>query len=106
MNIDEFAGQEDGQTGNDGEDTVAAFTNMLAGSGYEDAAMLVTIQTSNGRLLPVRIEEPTAIGDIFDAANLTASRDLELYVDGAVVPWDHIVSPGTTITAVGNVKGG
>lgn len=87
---------------------IEQFTEMIGGATIPQEEMVgsVIIRTSNGRDFAVAVEEPTSIGDLFASNNLTTSQNMDLFVDGAQVDWDHRVSPGTTVTAVGTVKGG
>lgn len=72
-----------------------------------DPTQIITIRsTTGGNDFAIPVAEPISITDLLAQANLTVSQSIEYWVDGVAVPPDHHVAPGTTVTAVGMVKGG
>jgi hypothetical protein len=66
----------------------------------------VTIRSSAGdpRYVPVTEAEPFSA--ILARSGLTSSGALDIYVDGAQILASDMVQPGSTVTILGNVKGG
>ncbi|MGW8178365.1 MAG: hypothetical protein ACWGQW_06315 [bacterium] len=73
-----------------------------------DPEQIITIRSTGagGGDFAIPVNEPLTITQLLTQANLTVSQSIEYWVDGVSVPADHVVAPGTTITAVGQVKGG
>ena len=72
-----------------------------------DPTQIITIRsTGEGGNFAIPVTEPISITDLLAQANLTVSQSIEYWVDGVAVGPEHTVAPGTTVTAVGMVKGG
>lgn len=73
-----------------------------------DPQQIVTIRSTGagGGDFAIPVTEPISITELLSRANLTVSQSIEYWVDGTQVPPTHTVAPGTTVTAVGQVKGG
>ncbi len=73
-----------------------------------DPDQIITIRSTGagGGDFAIPVTEPISITDLLEQANLTVSQSIEYWVDGVVVPPEHVIAPGTTLTAVGQVKGG
>ena len=72
-----------------------------------DPTQIITVRsTGEGGNFAIPVTEPISITDLLAQANLTVSQSIEYWVDGVAVPPEHVVAPGTTVTAVGMVKGG
>lgn len=92
------------------------FLNSLGGgdgeSGEEvnplfNPETIITLRsTSGGDDFAIPVEGPTSIRDLIEGAGLAVSPSIEYWVDGAPVGPEHVVAPGATVTAVGQVKGG
>ena len=65
----------------------------------------IVIQSTSGSTR-VSVSGLVSIRSLFQENNLAVSLGTEFFVDGAPVSPDYVVSPGTTIMAVGMVKGG
>jgi len=73
-----------------------------------DPQQIVTIRSTGagGGDFAIPVTEPISITELLSRANLTVSQSIEYWVDGTQVPPEHTIAPGTTVTAVGQVKGG
>ena len=73
-----------------------------------DPGQIITIRSTGagGGDFAIPVAEPISITALLEQANLTVSQSIEYWVDSVMVPPEHVVSPGTTVTAVGQVKGG
>lgn len=73
-----------------------------------DPDQIITIRSTGvgGGDFAIPVAEPISITNLLAQANLTVSQSIEYWVDGVAVPPEHTVAPGTTVTAVGQVKGG
>lgn len=84
----------------------------IGGDGEEnplfDPEQIVTIRSTGtgGGDFAIPVAEPISITALLNQAKLTVSQSIEYWVDGVTVPPEHVVAPGTTVTAVGQVKGG
>jgi hypothetical protein len=73
-----------------------------------DPEQIITIRSTGagGGDFAIPVTQPISITDLLGQANLTVSQSIEYWVDGVTVPPEHVIAPGTTVTAVGQVKGG
>ena len=73
-----------------------------------DPEQIITIRSTGagGGDFAIPVAQPISITDLLAQANLTVSQSIEYWVDGVAVPPQHVVAPGTTVTAGGQVKGG
>lgn len=78
------------------------------GNQLFDPDQIITIRSTGagGGDFAIPVTEPISITALLAQANLTVSQSIEYWVDGVAVPPEHTVAPGTTVTAVGQVKGG
>ena len=71
-----------------------------------DPATIVTVRYSSAEPRYVQVEEPSTVQHIMQLGQLTSNGPIDIYVEGAEATLQTVVAPGSTITLIGNVKGG
>ncbi len=71
-----------------------------------DPTKIITIHANGVQPKFVVVDEPMIFRDVMVQAHLTWNGQLDCYVEGMPITLDTLVSGGTTVTLVGNVKGG
>ena len=71
-----------------------------------DPTKIITIHTNGAQPKFVVVEAPMVMRDVMVEAHLTWNGQLDIFVEGAPITLDSVVAGGTTVTLVGNVKGG
>ncbi len=79
--------------------------NFISEAGI-DPASIVTINANGGAPRFVPVSEPTPFATILQAAGLTFNGALDIYMNGQRVDMNTPIPGGSTVTVVGNVKGG
>ncbi len=79
--------------------------DFIAEAGI-DPATIVTINANGGAPRFVPVSEPTPFSAIMQEAGLTFNGALDIYMNGQRVDMNTPIPGGSTVTVVGNVKGG
>ena len=79
--------------------------NFIAEAGI-DPASIVTINANGGAPRFVPVSQPTPFSAIMQEAGLTFNGALDIYMNGQRVDMNTPIPGGSTVTVVGNVKGG
>ena len=67
---------------------------------------IVTIRTSSGQSKYVASTEALTLAQVKEKSGLTFSQGTQVFLNNAIITDETIVPLGSTIVAVGNVKGG
>ena len=71
-----------------------------------DPATIVTIRPGAGEPKYLTVLEPTPFDVLMQRAGLTFNGQIDIYVEGQPIEMTDLVQGGTTVTIIGNVKGG
>lgn len=94
--VDDFLGVDEAEeTG----EMVGSYVRIQPSSGYPVDVPVATDEETNGLPgIPLRT--------VLERSGLAFGMSMQYWAGGAQVDLDYLAVPGTTITAVGNVKGG
>ncbi len=71
-----------------------------------DANKIVTVRTSSGQSNYVAVDGPTTLRDIKLKSGLTYAPGTQIFLNNTVVNDDTVIPEGSTLVAIGSVKGG
>jgi len=71
-----------------------------------DPNLVIQIRTSSGQSHYVAVEEATTLGRIKERSGLTFGAGTQFFLNNTVINDEAVVPAGSTVVAIGSVKGG